>query len=354
LAVLIAGCGAVITNFISRYWSGQAGSGTHRLMYAGISLFLIAQSCAYYLGFIFIDYFAFKNIGRSKKLITAAVIFLAAFVISIIVNIFMGFYFTVSPDNRYIQGNLHSLRMMLTYGSILLIIIDILLSSKYFKHSQSYLIILFVVIVGMGAGLDIVLGGGNLAWPCFAAAVLYLYLFIMHSDSKIDGLTGIGNRASFNEFIDKLSRQNAKTEYSIVMIDLDRFKEINDTLGHLEGDNALCDIAAIIKGCIRYSDFAARYGGDEFVIATEAENDIQRIMVRIQDGIDEQNEKRERPYQLYISYGYDVYTTKSGESVYAFLAKIDTLMYAQKARRKRRGIPSSITANIPVKEGSNV
>jgi diguanylate cyclase (GGDEF)-like protein len=106
----------------------------------------------------------------------------------------------------------------------------------------------------------------------------------------------------------------------------------------------------IIKDCIRFSDFAARYGGDEFVIAVGTEYDIVKLMTRIQDTIDHQNEKRSRPYQLYISYGYDVYTTKSGESIYAFLAKIDAMMYAQKEERKKRGIPSSITAYLPGKE----
>jgi diguanylate cyclase (GGDEF)-like protein len=352
--MLTAAFVAVITDFISQYYSNCAGIGIHRLMYTALSLFLIAQNCTYYLSFIFIDYFAFKNPSRSKKLIIAVTIFLAAFTLSVIANLPMGFYFIISPDNRYEYGNLHSLQLALSYSSILLIIIDVLLSSKYFKHSQAYLIILFVLIVGMGAALDNVLHTGNLAWPCFAVAALYLYLFIMQSDSKIDSLTGIGNRASFNEFIDKLSRQSIKTEYSIVMIDLDKFKEINDTLGHLEGDNALRDMAAIIKGCIRYSDFAVRYGGDEFIIATEAGHDIYRLMRRIQDSIDEQNKKRDRPYQLYISYGYDVYATKSGESIYAFLAKIDALMYKQKEERKRKGIPSAITANIPVKGGGNV
>jgi hypothetical protein len=54
---------------------------------------------------------------------------------------------------------------------------------------------------------------------------------------------------------------------------------------------------------------------------------------------------------LYISYGYDVYATKSGQSIYAFLAKIDALMYKQKEERKKKGIPSAITADIPIKRG---
>jgi GGDEF domain-containing protein len=76
-------------------------------------------------------------------------------------------------------------------------------------------------------------------------------------------------------------------------------------------------------------------------------------MHRIQNAIDQQNEKQIRPYQLYISYGYDVFTTNSGESIHDFLAKIDAMMYKQKEERKSRGIPSSITANLPQPSGLN-
>jgi diguanylate cyclase (GGDEF)-like protein len=119
------------------------------------------------------------------------------------------------------------------------------------------------------------------------------------------------------------------------MIDMDHFKHINDTLGHLEGDNALRDMAAIIKGCVRNSDFAARYGGDEFVLATLAENDIQRLMERIKEAMASQNEKKIRPYTLEISYGCDVFTTGGTQTIEEFLAHIDSLMYKDKAERRR-------------------
>jgi diguanylate cyclase (GGDEF)-like protein len=120
------------------------------------------------------------------------------------------------------------------------------------------------------------------------------------------------------------------------MIDMDHFKEINDTLGHLEGDNALRDMAAIIKGSLRSNDFAARYGGDEFVIAARAEFDINRIMERVQAAIDNQNSKNLRPYKIEISYGVGVFTSQSDQSIEEFLVHIDGLMYKHKAERHRR------------------
>jgi diguanylate cyclase (GGDEF)-like protein len=350
LALLSFAFVSVVADFISRYCAGSPGKGITAVMYTVVSIFLVAQNCTYYLGAVFIDYFAYKNPVRSKKIIVILCVFLALNLASVLLNLRFGYYFYISSGNYYTPGKLYMLRLLLSYSAMVLIVVDVALSPKSFRHSQAYLIILFILITGIGAALDIVLKQGSLTWPCFAAAILYLYFFIIQSDSKIDSLTGIGNRYSFNEFIDKLSHQNTKTDYSIVMIDMDRFKEINDTLGHLEGDNALRDMAAIIKGCIRHSDFAARYGGDEFVLATQAGNDIQRLMDRIQQAINVQNDKRVRPYQIYMSYGYDVYTTNSGQSIQEFLTVIDAKMYKQKEERKRAGIKSAITSQVAAGE----
>jgi diguanylate cyclase (GGDEF)-like protein len=167
------------------------------------------------------------------------------------------------------------------------------------------------------------------------------------SDSKTDSLTGMGNRIMFNEFMIKFSRRNKKPAYSIVMIDMDHFKDINDTLGHLEGDNALRDMASIIKNSIRHEDFAVRFGGDEFILVINAGHDVKRLMERIQAAIDKQNHSRIRPYQIYISYGYDVYSPQTNMPIFAFLAKVDEKMYRQKEERKKIGLPSSITSDLP-------
>jgi diguanylate cyclase (GGDEF)-like protein len=346
LAMLSAAFAAVVADFISRSLAGKPGGAVHVTIYAAATLFLIAQNCAYYLGAVFIDYFAYNNFARSKKIIRFVCIFLALHSAGVIANLPLGFYFTVSADNYYTPGRLYLFRLFLSYSVILVIVADVFLAPRYFKQSHAYLIALFLLITGLGGALDVVLKSGSLTWPCFSAAILYVYFFIIRADSKVDGLTGIGNRYSFNEFVNKLSRRNTREDYSMVMIDLDRFKEINDTLGHHEGDNALRDMASIIKGCIRHSDFAARYGGDEFVLATRAENDIQRLLERIQAAIDLQNGKCVRPYQIYISYGYDVYTTNSGRPIEDFIVHIDRLMYQHKEERRRAGISSAVTGAV--------
>ncbi|MDR0876567.1 MAG: GGDEF domain-containing protein, partial [Treponema sp.] len=336
LGILAVAVAAILSDFICRVLKGKPGAAITSVLYLTNSLFYISQNFTYYLMVIFIDYFAYNNVRRAKKIISIVLVFLSVYFVSVIANLYLHFYFSVGPTvlengeiifNDYIHGKLFNLRLIISYLPIALIILEMILASKYFKQSQIYLVAFFALLTGFGATLDVLLKQGSLTWPCFVGALLYIYFFIIQSDSKIDSLTGIGNRQSFNEFIEKLSRSSAKESWSIVMIDMDHFKQINDTLGHLEGDNALRDMATILKGCIRHSDFAARYGGDEFVLAASAEYNIEMLMTRIQQSINNQNEKHLRPYQIAMSYGYDVYTTNSGRSIKDFLNHIDALMY---------------------------
>ena len=287
------------------------------------SIYVIARNCCFYYAIPFIDYFSHGNIGRTKSIFKTVSIFLILYSLSVIPNYYFGYYFYVSRDYVYIPGSLYLLQLLISYFPIFIILFDVSLAQKDIKRAHVVLTAFFVIISAAGATIDIMLRTTNLIWPCTTAALLYIYFFIIRSDSDIDSLTGIGNRSSFYEYVNKLNRESIKKNYAFVKIDLDRFREINDTLGYLEGDKALRNIASIIKNCIRNNDFAARFGGDEFILVTTEENDIQRIINRINDSLNNQNKKNKRPYQINMSYIYDVFTTNSGFKIQDFLAQLD-------------------------------
>lgn len=86
--------------------------------------------------------------------------------------------------------------------------------------------------------------------------------------SILDGLTGVNNRRSFQEQLDKefARTQRGSRCMSLIMVDVDHFKSVNDTYGHQQGDTVLSSLAHILKTHVRSLDFLARYGGEEFVV----------------------------------------------------------------------------------------
>jgi diguanylate cyclase (GGDEF)-like protein len=93
----------------------------------------------------------------------------------------------------------------------------------------------------------------------------------------VDSLTALANRRGFEERIkDALARgKRSRRPVILLLIDLDRFKEVNDSFGHAAGDTVLWEFARRLEQCTRTTDFVARLGGDEFVIVLEGASGIE-------------------------------------------------------------------------------
>jgi diguanylate cyclase (GGDEF)-like protein len=116
------------------------------------------------------------------------------------------------------------------------------------------------------------------------------YFLLQHSNitqkieasinSNIDALTLVGNRRAFNNFLDKEWRRCSRSGHPIsaIIIDIDNFKQFNDTYGHVEGDNCLKNVSQVLKELVhRPSDIFCRYGGEEFVYIL-GNTDINRAL----------------------------------------------------------------------------
>ena len=131
-------------------------------------------------------------------------------------------------------------------------------------------------------------------------------------ETMYDGLTGLFNRPYFDEaFVHQVSlAKRYHTDLSVLFLDVDNFKEINDTLGHIIGDNALKKIGAIIKKAKRESDIAARFGGEEFVLLMPHTESVNAFIVgeRIRKEVARKNfSAHGQSYRLTISGGLASY-----------------------------------------------
>jgi diguanylate cyclase (GGDEF)-like protein/putative nucleotidyltransferase with HDIG domain len=161
----------------------------------------------------------------------------------------------------------------------------------------------------------------------------------IRSDSLTDSLTGLANARAF---IDHADREMSKadrhdTQCALMVIDVDRFKTINDRYGHDVGDQALRTIGSAIRRAVRSYDFCARTGGDEFVVflaetderqagirAREVQNAVERLAFEVMPGGE---------VRLGISVGWATYPS-DGHSYEALLKKADRRMYQNKSARK--------------------
>ncbi len=156
--------------------------------------------------------------------------------------------------------------------------------------------------------------------------------------SKFDSLTGLYNRSYFD---DCLSREMARAkrhnmDLSILFFDLDNFKNINDTYGHLAGDIILKNVAAIILEEIRAEDIAARFGGEEMVLILPQTGKIRGLILgeRIREKVENlRTEFQNKMITLTLSGGLASFPLDAGESPH-LLKYADTALYAAKSSGK--------------------
>jgi diguanylate cyclase (GGDEF)-like protein len=160
----------------------------------------------------------------------------------------------------------------------------------------------------------------------------------LQSESLTDELTKLHNRRGFMALAGShiKSAEHTQRPFALVFIDLDGMKDVNDTLGHVEGDRALVEAASLLGRCVRQTDIVARFGGDEFVLLlTTAENDWENsIRHRLQQQVDATNAQPGRRYRLSFSVG--VVTADPGRwlTLEDLVAEADAMMYRQKHRKK--------------------
>ena len=152
--------------------------------------------------------------------------------------------------------------------------------------------------------------------------------------SSMDELTLISNRRGFIALAQHALKVSKRKKYpaSLVYLDLNKFKPINDNFGHAEGDKALVAFAELIRSNFRDSDIFARLGGDEFVVLltdTPVEN-VEDVLIRFDSAVNHYNQQAQRGYDVCYSIGIAAFDPERHASVEDLLAEADTLMYQHK------------------------
>jgi diguanylate cyclase (GGDEF)-like protein len=167
--------------------------------------------------------------------------------------------------------------------------------------------------------------------------------FINHYQSQLeymavtDALTGANNRREFDiQFRKAVYNFNRNgIPFSIIIFDIDHFKSINDTMGHITGDTSIKAIASIAKSGMRLTDVLVRWGGDEFIIISQGDEDSAMFVAeRIRKGVEKssffsKHEENDNKHNITISCGVSGF--RKGDTLDSILARADSALYRAKS-----------------------
>ena len=281
------------------------------------------------------------NLFATRKRVMISAIPLALMLALAISNVWTHGLFSID-ENRYVRGPLFQLEMGL------LVAITTAFSIKLLAHARSetdpikrrhmHLVSSFPLCLVIAWLLT--LAGESLPVISVAITIELLCLYMGSSTQQIsmDKLTQVNNRQNLLSFLE-YKCVNHSEKLFLFMMDLDYFKTINDTYGHLEGDDALIRASKALKlSCadnFRRRPYIARYGGDEFIVVIESSTqEADRLLENIHTNLKALNDESHKPYTLAFSIGVGEY--HPGMDANALIEAADSELYKIKRARPPR------------------
>ena len=286
-----------------------------------------------YRWFLYSQYNIFKSEKLLKKLERIFIPYIAIYLTVVLTNPLTHWLFYIDENNSFHRGNLFVAISITSYAILFLSFILIIINRKRIIPGHFVPMLIFVIPILITSILAILIYGIAIAWVGTTISIFIIYLFIQGQRLGTDFLTGLYNRRQLNEYLqNRLRARRSNDSFGIAMIDINKFKSINDTWGHNAGDEYLIALSHIFLNTFRSREFISRYAGDEFIIVIDAQskNHVASAMNRLSKAIEEYNSKSEKPWTISVSTGYDFYDTSEGMNIDDLLNHIDKLMYDSK------------------------
>ena len=300
----------------------------------------------FFIPFLWVIYVEL-TIGKEQKQTLRRLHLLAipmlAMTLVLLVNLKAGFIFYVDENNIYHRSAgliavVALVYIYLTYASL-----RALGAARRAGWNEDkrryYLMAFFMVLPAVGGLIQTFCYGVTLIWIFVAISIMLLYIDSLNRQVSTDPLTGINNRRELNKYLLRQIKEPADgCILALIMMDVDGFKEVNDTYGHFYGDKVLAIVADILKqSCKGTSAFLARFGGDEFCIVyrTEDIEAVKGLIAGIQANATRWNAKCTHPVAIGLSIGYAVRRPMADETIETLYQRADKEMYQAKERKRK-------------------
>lgn len=265
------------------------------------------------------------------------------FTIFAVINPFTHFLFSIDSNNLYSRNFGVILHWIITWGylisSTVLTLIAFIKSHSKQRRTEILPLLYFIVFPIIASTIQMLCYGVTSTQVGITLSLLLIFVNEQHNQVLTDSLTGMNNRKGLYHFFEENLFNRTHNEVTILMLDLNEFKKINDTYGHLVGDRALLTASQAISQASITSEgkhLLCRYGGDEFVIAAIDVNDteITKLTDKLNKLLTEYNHKEKR-YILEFSIGQAKGICNGTDDLDKLLSAADEKMYANKQLKKK-------------------
>nr|WP_321296554.1 GGDEF domain-containing protein [uncultured Sphaerochaeta sp.] len=323
----------LLTDLLAWMLDGVPGKGLHVLLLVNHTIYYAFHTLPTTCYILYADLLLHEDPKRLRRWQIPLTVLVLAIAFLSLASPFTGWFFTLDAQNVYRRGSL----FMLFSGIQLLLLLSALLplfgSSRRGKPRIYWTLVFFPFIGFIGGLLQSLFYGLVLIWPVTTVFLVAAALNIQKEQIGIDHLTGISNRLWFDEVLQRALRSvPTQKTFACILMDLDGFKQINDTLGHDVGDQALQEMARILRRVAGPDDVITRYGGDEFAVLLHDTNEtlVQAMCDRIETEVALGNKGPSKPYMLSVSMGCAIYDPARFSDDKAFLSYLDAAMYEEK------------------------
>ncbi len=244
---------------------------------------------------------------------------------------FFGFIFEVSPDGAYQRGAFFGVFIAAYLWAMLVTVQTVVETGRRYQcHFRIKLAALLAFII-LGTSVQIALPDIHATWTAITLALAVYYGFVCEFNDTLDVMTRLYNRKSYENEIERLKK---KEHFSVIVMDVDDFKKVNDRYGHPYGDQCLKRLAELVQQSFCRIGTCYRIGGDEFCVLTRTadEKKITAALRQLTQAIEDL--RAEDPILPVLSYGWQVCAGHSENGLDWTIRAADRQMYENKARRK--------------------
>ncbi|MFP4383450.1 MAG: GGDEF domain-containing protein [Spirochaetia bacterium] len=314
---------------------GKQGSVNYHLNYLTHFVFLLLNPLPPVLWLCYLDLNVHNSLKRLRKRGYYMLPLLLAGIL-MVVSLFTGFVFTINEANFYTRGDGIAVLAAINFCFFGAGFIIVYRKRKSLERRAMLSLFSFSIIPVMAAVLQLMFYGILIIWSSITLCVLISFIFLEIQHLGKDDLTGLYNRKQIDSRLQaRIGNRSRRADFSLILIDLDDFKKINDTYGHIEGDKALIIFSNILMQTFKRDDLISRYGGDEFLIVLRSarEENIKAILNRLENRVDDFNARNVKPYRLEFSAGFQVYNPEVHADLTDLIQDVDRKMYDMKAKK---------------------